>query len=58
MQKIGALSNLVSYYCVGLPVGIALMFAAKLRTLGNAFTFSADKKISKPVIPVILHHRV
>ncbi|XP_036974786.1 multidrug and toxin extrusion protein 1 [Acanthopagrus latus] len=34
MQKIGALSNLVSYYCIGLPIGIALMFAAKLRTLG------------------------
>ncbi|XP_040007090.1 multidrug and toxin extrusion protein 1 isoform X2 [Xiphias gladius] len=34
MQKIAALSNLVSYYCIGLPVGIALMFAAKLRVLG------------------------
>ncbi|XP_053297768.1 multidrug and toxin extrusion protein 1 [Pleuronectes platessa] len=34
MQKIAALSNLVSYYCIGLPVGIALMFAAKLRILG------------------------
>uniref|UniRef100_A0A3P9AHB2 Multidrug and toxin extrusion protein n=1 Tax=Esox lucius TaxID=8010 RepID=A0A3P9AHB2_ESOLU len=33
-QKIAALSNLVSYYCIGLPVGIALMFAAKLRVLG------------------------
>uniref|UniRef100_A0AAZ3QDQ4 Multidrug and toxin extrusion protein n=1 Tax=Oncorhynchus tshawytscha TaxID=74940 RepID=A0AAZ3QDQ4_ONCTS len=33
-QKIAALSNLVSYYCIGLPVGIALMFAAKLRILG------------------------
>jgi len=35
MQKIAALSNLVGYYCIGLPVGIALMFAAKLRILGN-----------------------
>nr|XP_040037085.1 multidrug and toxin extrusion protein 1-like [Gasterosteus aculeatus aculeatus] len=34
MQKIAALSNLVSYYLIGLPVGIALMFAAKLRILG------------------------
>ncbi|XP_041863946.1 multidrug and toxin extrusion protein 1 [Melanotaenia boesemani] len=34
MQKIAALSNLVSYYCLGLPVGIALMFAAQLRLLG------------------------
>ncbi|KAM9729461.1 multidrug and toxin extrusion protein 1 isoform 2-T2 [Menidia menidia] len=34
MQKIAALSNLVSYYCIGLPVGIALMFHAQLRILG------------------------
>ncbi|XP_071316837.1 multidrug and toxin extrusion protein 1 [Trachinotus anak] len=34
MQKIAALSHLVSYYCIGLPVGVALMFAAKLRILG------------------------
>ncbi|KAM4620895.1 multidrug and toxin extrusion protein 1 isoform 2-T2 [Polymixia lowei] len=34
MQKIAALSNLVCYYCIGLPVGIALMFAANLRILG------------------------
>ncbi|XP_030602353.1 multidrug and toxin extrusion protein 1-like [Archocentrus centrarchus] len=34
MQKIAAISNLVGYYCIGLPVGIALMFAAKLRILG------------------------
>ncbi|KAA8586949.1 hypothetical protein FQN60_000785, partial [Etheostoma spectabile] len=34
MQKIAALSNLVCYYCIGLPVGIALIFAAKLRILG------------------------
>lgn len=38
MQKIAALSNLVCYYCIGLPVGIALMFAAELRILGKAFT--------------------
>lgn len=37
MQKIAALSNLVSYYVIGLPVGIALMFPAKLRVLGNVF---------------------
>lgn len=34
MQKIAALSNLVCYYFIGLPVGIALMFAAELRILG------------------------
>lgn len=34
MQKIAAVANLVSYYCIALPLGAALMFAAKLRTLG------------------------
>ncbi|XP_059207191.1 multidrug and toxin extrusion protein 1 isoform X1 [Centropristis striata] len=34
MQKIAALSNLVAYYCVALPVGIALTFFAKLRIMG------------------------
>uniref|UniRef100_A0AAQ5X659 Multidrug and toxin extrusion protein n=1 Tax=Amphiprion ocellaris TaxID=80972 RepID=A0AAQ5X659_AMPOC len=34
MQKIAAFTNLVGYYCIGLPVGIALMFKAKLRILG------------------------
>lgn len=35
MQTVVAVANLVGYYVVGLPVGVALMFAAKLRTLGN-----------------------
>ncbi|XP_061606778.1 multidrug and toxin extrusion protein 1 [Phyllopteryx taeniolatus] len=34
MQKIAAASNLVSYYCIGLPIGVALMFAARLRIFG------------------------
>uniref|UniRef100_A0A8C5DC23 Multidrug and toxin extrusion protein n=1 Tax=Gouania willdenowi TaxID=441366 RepID=A0A8C5DC23_GOUWI len=34
MQKIAAVSNLVCYYCIGVPVGIALMFAAELRITG------------------------
>lgn len=38
MQSMVALTNLVSYYVIGVPVGIALMFAAKLRVLGNLFT--------------------
>lgn len=36
MQKIAALSNLVAYYCIALPVGAALMFAAHLKILGNS----------------------
>lgn len=35
MQKIAALSNLVAYYCVALPVGAALMFKAQLNILGK-----------------------
>nr|XP_046266919.1 multidrug and toxin extrusion protein 1 [Scatophagus argus] len=34
MQIIAALSNLVAYYCVGLPVGVALTYWAQLRVLG------------------------
>uniref|UniRef100_A0A3Q4MIB7 Multidrug and toxin extrusion protein n=1 Tax=Neolamprologus brichardi TaxID=32507 RepID=A0A3Q4MIB7_NEOBR len=34
MQKIAAISNLMGYYLIGLPVGIALMFYANLRILG------------------------
>ncbi|XP_041657980.1 multidrug and toxin extrusion protein 1 [Cheilinus undulatus] len=34
MQKIAALTNLVSYYFIGLPVGIALMFPAQLGIVG------------------------
>ncbi|KAL0973217.1 hypothetical protein UPYG_G00200470 [Umbra pygmaea] len=33
-QKIAAVANLITYYCVGLPLGISLMFAAGLRVLG------------------------
>lgn len=34
MQKIAAVANLVCYYCIGLPVGITLMFFSELRILG------------------------
>ncbi|XP_027129534.1 multidrug and toxin extrusion protein 1 [Larimichthys crocea] len=34
MQKIAALSNLVAYYFIGLPAGIAMMFYTELRILG------------------------
>ncbi|XP_072446064.1 multidrug and toxin extrusion protein 1-like isoform X2 [Chiloscyllium punctatum] len=33
-QKIGAVANLVVFYIVGIPVGISLMFTAKLGILG------------------------
>ncbi|XP_064207451.1 multidrug and toxin extrusion protein 1 [Anguilla rostrata] len=33
-QKIAAMANLICYYCMGLPLGIALMFAAELRIMG------------------------
>ena len=61
MQKIIAVCNLVSYYCIGLPVGASLMFFAKLRVLGNAFIqfclwmFLQGKwnEYSDTVIPVV-----
>lgn len=62
VQKIVALSNLVAYYCIGLPVGIALMFAAKLGILGNVlitlnpFVSSHKMKAIDPATPVVTHN--
>ncbi|XP_026853517.2 multidrug and toxin extrusion protein 1-like [Electrophorus electricus] len=33
-QKIAAVANLLGYYCIGLPLAISLMFAAKLHVVG------------------------
>uniref|UniRef100_A0A8C4Y4D5 Uncharacterized protein n=1 Tax=Gopherus evgoodei TaxID=1825980 RepID=A0A8C4Y4D5_9SAUR len=33
-QKIGAIANAIGYYVIGFPIGISLMFAAKLGVLG------------------------
>ncbi|XP_077152485.1 multidrug and toxin extrusion protein 2-like [Ranitomeya variabilis] len=33
-QKIGAITNAVGYYLLGLPIGISLMFAVKLGVIG------------------------
>ncbi|XP_036380299.1 multidrug and toxin extrusion protein 1 [Megalops cyprinoides] len=33
-QKIAAMANLICYYCIGLPLGIALIFTAELRIMG------------------------
>ncbi|XP_042529774.1 multidrug and toxin extrusion protein 1 isoform X1 [Dipodomys spectabilis] len=33
-QKVGAIVNAIGYYVIGLPIGIALMFATKLGVLG------------------------
>ncbi|XP_051963195.1 multidrug and toxin extrusion protein 1-like [Xyrauchen texanus] len=33
-QKIAAVANFFGYYCIGLPLGISLMFAAKLDVVG------------------------
>ncbi|XP_009070826.1 PREDICTED: multidrug and toxin extrusion protein 2-like, partial [Acanthisitta chloris] len=33
-QKLGAIANAIGYYTIGLPIGISLMFAAKMGVLG------------------------
>lgn len=53
VQKIVALSNLVCYYCIALPVGIALMFAAKLRILGNVL-ITLNPSVSSNKMKVLL----
>lgn len=40
-QKLGAIANAVGYYAVGLPIGISLMFAAKMGVLGMCILCSA-----------------
>lgn len=34
-QRIGAICNLVGYYCIGIPIGLSLMFAAKMGIVGE-----------------------
>lgn len=34
-QRIGAIVNTISYYVIGLPVGISLMFIARLGVVGK-----------------------
>lgn len=34
-QKFGAIANAIGYYAIGFPLGISLMFAAKLGVLGT-----------------------
>ncbi|KAG7217256.1 hypothetical protein INR49_027800 [Caranx melampygus] len=55
MQKIAALSNLVCYYFIALPVGIALMFAAKLRVLEYYSLYLAQLRAGKK--PVVIPKR-
>lgn len=37
-QKLGAIANAVGYYTLGFPIGISLMFAAKMGVLGTCDT--------------------
>lgn len=34
-QKVGAIVNAIGYYVIGLPIGISLMFVAKLGVIGK-----------------------
>lgn len=34
-QMIGALCNLVGYYLIGFPIGVTLMFVAKMGIIGE-----------------------
>lgn len=40
MQMFGAAGNLVGYYGIGFPIGVSLMFAAKMGIFGRNITFS------------------
>ncbi|XP_060703743.1 multidrug and toxin extrusion protein 1-like [Hemiscyllium ocellatum] len=48
-QKLGAIGNLIGYYLIGLPIGIALMFAGKLGA------FDADRESGAVLlVPTVL----
>lgn len=36
-QKVGAICNIVGYYGIGFPIGVSLMFAAKLGIKGKIY---------------------
>uniref|UniRef100_A0A8C4WRG6 Multidrug and toxin extrusion protein n=1 Tax=Gopherus evgoodei TaxID=1825980 RepID=A0A8C4WRG6_9SAUR len=42
-QKIGAIANAIGYYVIGFPIGISLMFAAKLGVLGTCVADTEHK---------------
>lgn len=33
--RIGAICNVVGYYCIGIPIGLSLMFTAKMGIVGE-----------------------
>uniref|UniRef100_A0AAX7SNY2 Solute carrier family 47 member 3 n=1 Tax=Astatotilapia calliptera TaxID=8154 RepID=A0AAX7SNY2_ASTCA len=37
-QRVGAICNILGYYGVGFPIGVSLMFAAKLGIMGEMFS--------------------
>ncbi|XP_003262606.1 multidrug and toxin extrusion protein 1 isoform X2 [Nomascus leucogenys] len=46
-QKVGAIVNTIGYYVVGLPIGIALMFATKLGVMGSGTRQFESKRASE-----------
>lgn len=53
-QRIAAIANLVGYYCIGLPLSIALTFPAKLQVAG--LYFSKQLYMNSPSMNRIVLH--
>uniref|UniRef100_A0A8C9WCR1 Multidrug and toxin extrusion protein n=1 Tax=Scleropages formosus TaxID=113540 RepID=A0A8C9WCR1_SCLFO len=51
-QKIAAVANLICYYTVGVPTGISLMFAAKLRISGKFPCYCYTTAVFSPKIHI------
>ena len=47
-QKVGAIVNAIGYYVIGLPIGITLMFAAKLGVIGKPHCGKTGKPPTGP----------
>lgn len=41
----GAIANAIGYYAVGLPIGLSLMFAAKMGVLGMCVLHLASSEL-------------
>ncbi|KAE8290982.1 Multidrug and toxin extrusion protein 1 [Larimichthys crocea] len=48
--RIGAICNVVGYYCIGIPIGLSLMFTAKMGIVEHACSESQISVISSSIL--------
>lgn len=53
-QKVGAVCNIVGYYCIGFPIGLPLMFVAKMGIKGRFCSTTLFWGLTEWIIPSVL----